>query len=153
MPGERRLVLVSASTRMNERRLRNMVLLLNGTAGTRSTFSDSPSYLSPSGRAGSSRISAPGRAYPVHVCRHGQVPEMRDCAVVDPERNRSRSLHSGLEVVDDERRLFLTVDVEACAVATHVNPDRRPHVRQKVDIRFVPGRRFPAKPEPRPIRV
>jgi len=44
---------------------------------------------------------------------------MRDCAVVDPERNRSRTLHSGLEVVDDERRRFLTVDVETCAFATN----------------------------------
>ena len=77
---------------------------------------------------------------------------MRDCAVVDPERNLSRTLHSGLEVVDNERGLFLTVDVQACAVATHLNPDRRPHVRQKVDIRFVPGWRFLAQAEPRPVR-
>jgi hypothetical protein len=77
---------------------------------------------------------------------------MPDRAVVDPERNLSAALHPGLEVVDDERGLFLTVDVETCAVATHLNPDRRPHVRQKVDIRFVPGWRFLAQAEPRPVR-
>src|SRR5713226_3199174 len=57
------------------------------------------------------------------------------------------ALRPRLEVIDDQRRLLLAVDVETCTFATHVDLDLRPHARHEVDVRFVLGRKLLAKPE------
>src|SRR5258708_1752466 len=80
-----------------------------------------------------------------------QVTEMRDRASIEPQCDRTFSLRTGLEVIDDQRRLFLTVDVETRTVATHLDLDPGPDSRQEVDVRFILGWALLAKPEPRPV--
>src|SRR5260370_21349213 len=80
-----------------------------------------------------------------------QAPDMRDRASIEPQCDRTFSLRTGLEVIDDQRRLFLTVDVETRTVATHLDLDPGPDSRQEVDVRFILGSALPAKPEPRPV--
>jgi hypothetical protein len=58
-------------------------------------------------------------------------------SVIAPERNRAFSLRTRLEVIDNQRRLFLVVDVETRAFATHFDFDLGPHARHQVDVRFV----------------
>jgi len=60
--------------------------------------------------------------------------------VIAPEGNGASSLRTRLEVIDNQRRLFLVVDVEARAFATHFDFDLGPHSRHQVDVRFVFGR-------------
>ena len=64
---------------------------------------------------------------------------MRDGADVDPERDPSLALRPRLEVIDDQHRLLLAVDVETCPFATNFNLDLRPHARDEVYVRFVLG--------------
>src|SRR6478609_7772460 len=78
---------------------------------------------------------------------------MRHSSAIEPERDRAPSLRTSLDVIDDERRLFLIVNVEAGMVATDVDLDLRPHVRHEVDVRLVPGRSLLPEPGPRPVRV
>ena len=79
---------------------------------------------------------------------------MRHGSAIEPERDRAPSLRTSLDVIDDERRLFLIVNVEAGMVATDVDLDLRPHVRHEVDVRLVMLDGVSCRePRPRPVRV
>ena len=73
---------------------------------------------------------------------------MRDGSSIDPQRHTSSSLRTRLQVIDDQCRLFLVVDVETRAFPTHVDLDLGPDGRQQVDVdSSSPG--FPCEAETR----
>src|SRR5438552_5728749 len=80
-----------------------------------------------------------------------KVPEMRDGPRVQPKGDRTLAARPGLDVVDDQRGLWVAVDVEARPLATHLDPHLRPFAGHEIDIRLVPGRRLLAQPEPGPV--
>ena len=72
-----------------------------------------------------------GASHPTSAARSGerldaQVPEVRDGARPDPQGDRSLGLRAGLDVVDDQRRLLLTMHVEPRPVAADLDLDLRP---------------------------
>ena len=89
----------------------------------------------PRRREGSFRTVLPERFYP-------EVPEVRDGSSIDPQRHTSSSLRTRLQVIDDQCRLFLVVDVETRAFPTHVDLDLGPDGRQQADVRFILLRAF-----------
>src|SRR5260370_36269919 len=56
------------------------------------------------------------------------------------------------DVLDNQRRLFIVVDVEARLFTAHLDFDLRPCSWHKVDVRFVLARRLLPKPGPGPLR-
>lgn len=78
---------------------------------------------------------------------------MRNGANVHEERDSPCASPTRLEVIDNQRRLFLVVYVQAGAVATHVNPDPRPRAWHEVHVGLVLRGRLRAEAEPRPVRV
>ena len=76
---------------------------------------------------------------------------MRNRPRADPQADGALALRARFQIVDHERRLFLTVDKETGTLAAHVNLDPGPDVRLEVDVRFVLGRGLLAEPRPRPI--
>jgi hypothetical protein len=78
---------------------------------------------------------------------------VRDGSSIDPQRHTSSSLRTRLQVIDNQCRLFLVVDVETRAFPTHVDLDLGPDGRQQVDVRFILLRAFLAKPKSGPVRV
>src|SRR5213594_4408959 len=87
-----------------------------------------------------------------HQWLHGEVPEVSDRAGFEPQRNAAMSVCSRFEVFDNQRRLFVVVDVEARLFTAHLDLDLRPRSRHKVDVRFVLARCFFPKPGPGPLR-
>jgi hypothetical protein len=78
---------------------------------------------------------------------------VRDSSAIEEERDGTSSLRTRLEVIDDQRRLFLTVNVKTCTLAADVNLDLGPRVRHEVYVRFVLGRVLLAQTKPWPIGV
>src|SRR5260370_12558953 len=83
---------------------------------------------------------------------HCEVPEVSDCAWFEPQRDAAMSAGPRFDVFDNQRRLFIIVDVEARLFAAHLDFDLRPCSRHKVDVRFVLARRLLPKPGPGPLR-
>ena len=77
---------------------------------------------------------------------------MRDGAAFDPQRPAPRPCCSRFQVIDNQCRLFLVVDVETRAFPAHLDLDLRPDGRQQVDVRFILLRVLLAKPKPGPVR-
>ncbi len=63
------------------------------------------------------------------------------------------ALGAGLDVVDDQRGLWLVVDVEARVVAVDVDLELGPHAGLQVDVGFVLPREFLAQARPGPVGV
>src|SRR5438046_2726312 len=61
------------------------------------------------------------------------------------------SVCSRFDVFDNQRRLFIVVDVEARLFTAHLDFDLRPCSWHKVDVRFVLARRLLPKPGPGPL--
>jgi hypothetical protein len=78
---------------------------------------------------------------------------VRDGSSIDPERDTAASLRTSLQIIDDECRLFVAMDVETRAFATHVDLDLGPDARQEVDVRFILFRAFLPEAKPGPVRV
>src|SRR6185503_19756953 len=81
------------------------------------------------------------------------ITEVRHRAGADPQPDSALPLRSGFDIVDDQRRLRLIVNVEPCGVALDVDLHFRPLVRYHIDIRFVPGWRLLPQPRPRPVGI
>jgi hypothetical protein len=65
-----------------------------------------------------------------------QVPEVSDRAWFEPQGDAAVSLRARFEARDDQRRLFIVVNVEAGVFTAHFDLDLRPRTRHEVDVRF-----------------
>src|SRR6266850_3890182 len=83
---------------------------------------------------------------------HCKIPKVSDCAWFEPQRDAAMSVCSRFDVFDNQRRLFIVVDVEARLFTAHLDFDLRPCFWHKVDVRFVLARRLLPKPGPGPLR-
>ena len=98
-------------------------------------------------RRGSQHVPA------VASATHREIAEVRLGADVEPQRDRALAVRARLQVVDDERRLRLVVNVEFGEGPADFDLDLRQLARDEVDVRLVLLGRLLAKPEPRPVRV
>jgi hypothetical protein len=75
-----------------------------------------------------------------------------DGAWFEPQRDAAMSVCSRFDVFDNQRRLFIVVDVEARLFTAHLDFDLRPCSWHKVDVRFVLAWHLLPKPGPGPLR-
>jgi len=70
----------------------------------------------------------------------------------EPQRDAAMPVRALFDVFDNQRRLFVVVDVETRLCTAHLDFDLHPCPRHKVDVRFVPAWRLLPKRGPGPIR-
>lgn len=66
-------------------------------------------------------------------------------AKVYPQCHRTFGVRAGFQVIDDERRLWLVVDVEPRLCAAHLDLDLGPFVGDRIAVRLVLLRALVAK--------
>src|SRR5260370_6342667 len=81
------------------------------------------------------------------------MSEVRDGLRTEPQSHGPFCVCAGLDIVDDQRRLWVLVDVESRPIAMHLDPDFCPLSRDEIDIGLVlVGRLFP-KLVPLPVPI
>jgi hypothetical protein len=75
----------------------------------------------------------------------GQIPEVSHGSWFKPQCHAAARVCTRFDVVDDQSRLFVAVNIEPCPFAVHLDPDLRPLSGDEIDwVRVVDNAdRFP----------